>query len=56
MDKKDERGDTALHKAAINGHYEVAELLLKKSASASDANNEGFTPFQYAVLHGRKVW
>jgi ankyrin repeat protein len=54
VDKKDEKGDTALHKAAMHGHFEVADMLLKKGASASGTNNEGFTPFQYAVLYGRK--
>jgi ankyrin repeat protein len=54
VDKKDEKGDTALHKAAMHGQAEVADMLLKKGAPVSDTNNEGFTPFQYAVLHGRK--
>lgn len=56
MDKKDERGDTALHKAAMHGHYEIADMLIKKGAVVSEANNEGFTPFQHAVLYGRKVY
>ena len=56
MDKKDEKGDTALHKAAMHGHFEVADMLLKRGAVANGTNNEGFTPFQYAVLYGRKVW
>lgn len=55
MDKKDEKGDTALHKAAMHGHYEIADMLIKKGAVVSEANNEGFTPFQYSVLYGRKV-
>jgi len=54
VDKRDEKGDTALHKAAMHGHHEIADMLIKKGAVVSTTNNEGFTPFQCAVLYGRK--
>ena len=40
VNKKDEKtGDTALHRAAFNGHTEILEMLLQKGAEVNDLNN-----------------
>jgi ankyrin repeat protein len=52
--KRDERGDTALHKAAAMGHVEVVQQLLAKGADVGVRNVDGFTPFHLAVMFGRK--
>ena len=47
INKKDEKtGDTALHRAAFNGHTEILELLLQKGADATELNHG-----QLAGLH-----
>ena len=42
-------GQTGLHLAAMWGHPEVAELLLKAGANVNVANDWGVTPLHYAV-------
>lgn len=52
--KPDERGDTALHKAAASGNDQLLEILLKKYGNIIDQENQdGLTPFHLAVLYGR---
>ena len=38
---KDDSGDTPLHWAALNGHKEVAELLLARKADVDAKNSNG---------------
>lgn len=52
--KPDERGDTALHKAAASGNEQLLEVLLKKYGNIIDQENQdGLTPFHLAALYGR---
>ncbi|MGA2109022.1 MAG: ankyrin repeat domain-containing protein, partial [Syntrophorhabdales bacterium] len=51
---KDDSGDTPLHWAALNGHKEVAELLLARKADVDAKNNDGNTPLQWAAQGGHK--
>lgn len=46
-------GDTPLHDAAKFGHNVVAEILLKGGACPFHKNNEGKTPLDLAILHGK---
>eukprot|EP01126_Amoeba_proteus_P007613 TRINITY_DN12732_c0_g1_i3.p1 TRINITY_DN12732_c0_g1~~TRINITY_DN12732_c0_g1_i3.p1 ORF type:complete len:999 (-),score=186.64 TRINITY_DN12732_c0_g1_i3:152-3148(-) len=50
----DEKGDTALHKAAAMGHIEVIQQLLSKGADVRIKNSDGFTAFHLSVMYGRK--
>eukprot|EP01127_Copromyxa_protea_P024473 TRINITY_DN9669_c0_g1_i2.p1 TRINITY_DN9669_c0_g1~~TRINITY_DN9669_c0_g1_i2.p1 ORF type:complete len:1002 (+),score=159.74 TRINITY_DN9669_c0_g1_i2:85-3090(+) len=52
ISKRDERGDTALHKASAMGHVEVIQQLIGKGADMVK-NGDGFTPFHLAVMCGR---
>ena len=59
MNAKDNRGRTPLHWAAIEGHKEVAELLIAKGADVNpntsnvyDFSYDGRTPLDVAI--GRK--
>jgi ankyrin repeat protein len=45
---------TALHRAAIEGHKPVAELLLAKGAPVNERDRELETPLIYAVLNSHK--
>jgi ankyrin repeat protein len=50
-----ENGDTALHKAAANGHSEVVQILLPnfvKCGLLNHKNNDSQTPLFAAVCHG----
>ena len=51
---KDDRGDTALHWAALNGHKDVVELLLANKAELDAKNNSGDTPLHWAAQEGHK--
>lgn len=53
ISKRDEKGDTALHKAAGMGHVEIVQQLLAKGADMTVRNNDGYTPFHHAVICGR---
>jgi ankyrin repeat protein len=46
-------GATALQLAAVNGHVDVAELLIHRGAKVDAANLGGGTPLQLAVDHQR---
>eukprot|EP01125_Pyxidicula_operculata_P018121 TRINITY_DN6415_c0_g1_i3.p1 TRINITY_DN6415_c0_g1~~TRINITY_DN6415_c0_g1_i3.p1 ORF type:complete len:1033 (+),score=182.02 TRINITY_DN6415_c0_g1_i3:1-3099(+) len=54
VNKRDDLGETALHKAAAMGHDEVLLQLIQKGADINERNSVGFTPFHLAVLHGNK--
>lgn len=53
---RDARGNTALHLAAIHGHFEVARVLVDAGASTEAAvisgANEGLTPLRLAAERG----
>lgn len=54
INKVDEYGDTALHKAAACGHVEVVTALLKKHAELALVENlSGLTPFHLAAQFGK---
>lgn len=44
----DNRGWTALHLAALNGHTDIASILLNKGAETAKENQEGRTPLDIA--------
>ena len=47
-------GGTVLGHAAINGHKELAELLIAKGADVNTKNKDSTTPLHQASLGGRK--
>ncbi|MFB3045614.1 MAG: ankyrin repeat domain-containing protein, partial [Acidiferrobacterales bacterium] len=49
---KDNHGDTLLHLAAINGHAEMAAMLLTHGAKVGAINNIGDTPLHEAAREG----
>ncbi|EGG17298.1 hypothetical protein DFA_08291 [Cavenderia fasciculata] len=62
-EKRDEKGDTCLHKAAMFGHSECVEAILKWAMSSNinmatplvhAKNNEGYTAIMYAALNNWK--
>ncbi|KYR00800.1 hypothetical protein DLAC_02853 [Tieghemostelium lacteum] len=63
INKKDEKGDTCLHKASCFGSADCLEVILKYASmnnylpnqvNVNIKNNDGYTPFMYAVLNGWK--
>lgn len=49
IDRANRYGETALHKAAVEGNVEVAQLLLKAGANMEAADNLGATPLLSAT-------
>ena len=47
-------GVTPLHLAALNGHKDVAELLLANKAEVNAKDNHGETPLHLAAVNGHK--
>ena len=47
-------GGTPLYWAAVNGHKDVAELLLANKAAVNAKDNLGWTPLHYAAVMGQK--
>lgn len=52
ISSQNSKGQTSLHIAAIYGHTDIVEYLLKKDASPSNQDRYGMTPFLYAVSEG----
>lgn len=52
VDEKNNNGSTALHVAALNGHCEVAQTLLKHKAAINEKVNDGWTALHIAALSG----
>jgi hypothetical protein len=50
--KDDEFGETPLHWAALNGHIEIARLLLQNGAEVNVKSDGGNTPLHWAASHG----
>ncbi|KAH8425553.1 ankyrin repeat domain-containing protein [Aspergillus melleus] len=50
---KDDKGDTALHYAAIGGHEGVAGVLSRAGADLRARNKYNETPLTYAAQHGQ---
>lgn len=48
VDEKDAYGNTPLHIACQNGHFDLAHLLLARQASLNVRNDTGNTPLHYA--------
>lgn len=49
-------GATALHTAALHGHYEVIDLLLQRGANISAKTTKGATPLSFALRGKREAW
>ena len=58
VNSKDKEGNTPLHLACGNGHYDVVQLMLKESKELGiDVNSkdeDGDTPLHWACGNGRK--
>jgi ankyrin repeat protein len=52
VNARDNGGSTPLHQAAINGHKEIAELLIANGADVNAKTDAGVTPLDDAI--GRK--
>lgn len=46
------QGNTPLHWAARQGHYDVARILLKKGANPNSRTRDGYTPLRDAAFRG----
>ena len=53
-DENDEAGWTPLHRAAMHGSKEIAELLIAEGANLNAKNEWGGTPLHYAARRGYK--
>jgi ankyrin repeat protein len=49
VNAKTDDGWTPLHFAAVNGHKEIVELLIAKSANVNAKNSSGETPLDWAI-------
>ena len=45
-------GRTPLHRAAINGFYDMCKLLIEKIKDKNPRDNEGWTPLHFAAKEG----
>jgi ankyrin repeat protein len=52
INAKDEKGETALHYAASQGHEEMVRLLLEMGADISGRNVDGWTALHHAAFWG----
>ncbi len=48
----DPEGNTALRRAAQNGHYNLVKLLLERGADVNHVNSYGWTVLHYCCAHG----
>ncbi|MCE3255814.1 MAG: serine/threonine-protein phosphatase 6 regulatory ankyrin repeat subunit B-like [Rickettsiaceae bacterium] len=53
LNEPDNFGGTALHRAIIEGHENIADLLIKAGANVDIENENGQTPLQLAATWGR---
>jgi len=51
VDVRDRFGRTPLFDAMVKNRFEMIDLLLGSGADLSARNNEGQTPFDWAVAH-----
>ena len=51
---KNNFGNTPLHYAAADGHFEICKLLAEKIVNKNPENNLGKTPAQIADMNGYK--
>jgi len=51
VDRVDASGESALHKAAIEGHVEIVDLLADL-CDVNERSNDGMTPLHLACLNG----
>ncbi|MGE5193223.1 MAG: ankyrin repeat domain-containing protein, partial [Deltaproteobacteria bacterium] len=49
----DEYGETALRRAAAEGHLEIADTLIARGAGVDAADRQGMTPLMWASWHGQ---
>jgi ankyrin repeat protein len=54
INSKDKKGNTALHKAVINGSEEIVSLLLKNGADVNVKDIDGMTPLFLASMLGNE--
>ncbi|CAG2227454.1 unnamed protein product [Mytilus edulis] len=52
LNVKDVGGDTALHAACFNGHFEVVKLLIQIGMNVNEGNCKGQTPLLMACANG----
>lgn len=50
-DMKDEGGNTALMRAALDGQTDIVKALLRKGADVNARNHEGCTALMFAVIN-----
>ena len=53
INAKDNEGNTALHFACLEGHWDIAKFLLNNNVQVDLENNEKITPLHLASLKGR---
>ena len=54
MNATEEDGWTPLHRAAYEGHQEVAKYLIKQGAAVEAKANSGWTPLHWAAQEGHR--
>ena len=52
MNKANNIGFTALHRAAVNGHHNICKLLIARGATLDKSDSNGSTALYFAVLMG----
>jgi hypothetical protein len=53
LDKKDKSGYSAISMAAMNGHADILQILLRKKADINSVANDGSTPIILAASNGQ---
>lgn len=52
VSKKNDKGETRLHVACINGNFELARVLVEKGHAINVRDNAGWLPLHEASIHG----